>query len=132
RRAPEDQPSELVHFHHRWDTRSGRGDHGRRRHRLDLLHALQHDLLEHARHADGHRRVHHPLLFHSHWSPFHRYDAHHARTRDDLVSYAALSLVSLRHQHDFRAWHAGSGHQPARPGRRTHVSRGHLRPEPWR
>ena len=41
-RLPADQPAQLVHLRHRRHLHAGRGAERRRRHRLDVLHALQH------------------------------------------------------------------------------------------
>ena len=50
---PRIEPAELVHLHAPAPHRSVRHRYRRRRYRLDLLHAVQHHVLEHARH---HRR----------------------------------------------------------------------------
>ena len=58
-----------------------RGGPRRRRHGLDVLHALQHDLLEHARRGHGARRVHHRLLVDPDRAELHRHDPQDARSR---------------------------------------------------
>ena len=85
------------------------GDDRRRRHRLDLLHAVQHHVRQHQRDPDGARDLHHRLLVDSHRPELHRHDPHDARARADLVPPAAVRLGALRHQH-----HHGSGHAGAR------------------
>ena len=54
RRVPEDQPPELVHLRHRLPVHRLRDGVRRRRHRLDLLHAVQQPRLEHQRDDDRH------------------------------------------------------------------------------
>ena len=53
----------------------------RRRHRLDLLHALQHGGQQHARDPDRPGRVHQRVLVDPHRPELHRHDPHDARAR---------------------------------------------------
>ncbi len=68
----------------------------RRRHRLDVLHALQQHLQQHLRDGHGGRHLHHRLLVDPHRAEFHRHHAQDARAGADLVSAAAVRLVALR------------------------------------
>ena len=70
----------------------------RRRYRLDLLHAVQHHLLEHARHRRGARHLHRRLLVDPHRPELHRHHSPHARAGPDLAPPAAVLLVELRCQ----------------------------------
>ena len=54
---------------------------GRRRHRLDLLHAVLDDVLQHARARRGARRVRRRLLLDRHRPELHRHHPHAARAR---------------------------------------------------
>ena len=56
------QPGELVRLQHRRPVHPVGDRQRRRRHRLDLLHAVLDHLLEHLRGADGARHLHHRLL----------------------------------------------------------------------
>ena len=58
-----------------------RDDHRRRRHRLDVLHAVQQPRLELQRDDDRHRRVHHRLLVDPHRPQLHGDDPPDARAR---------------------------------------------------
>jgi len=74
------QLNELVSF--RWWRRiSALVDHSRRRrHRLDVLHALQHDLRKLACHLDGSRCLCRGIFFHHYRHEFHGNHAQDART----------------------------------------------------
>ena len=84
---------------------------GGRRHRLDVLHALQHDVLQHDGRPRGDGRLHHGVLVDPDRAQLHRDDPHDAGAGDDLVPPAALRLVALRDQHDHGAGDAGAGHR---------------------
>ena len=80
----------------------------RRRHRLDVLHALQQRVLEHATSiltalGDLHRRV----LLDPDRPELHRHDPQDARAGPDLVPAAAVRLGALRDQPHHGARHAG-------------------------
>ena len=81
--------------------------HRRARHRLDVLHAVQHRVVVDQRDPGGARHLHHRLLVDPHGPEFHRHDSPDARARDDLVPAAALHLVALCDQPDHGARHAG-------------------------
>ena len=66
----------------------------RRGYRVDLLHAVQHGLLEHLRGRGGGRNFHLGLRLHHDGSELHRDHSPHAGARDDLVSPAAVHLVA--------------------------------------
>ena len=122
------EPAELVHLHHWARTLALISAIVRRRgYRLDVLHALQHDLLEHSRDADGHRRLHRRLLLDPDRPEFHRHHSQHARAGPDLVPAAAVSLVALRDEPDLRPGDAGAGHHPAAAGCGAVLRRRHLR-----
>src|ERR1051326_5035444 len=126
------EPSELVRLHRRGGDRALRDHHRRRRHRLDVLHAVLDAVLEHARLRDDVRRLPGRLLVDSHRSEFHGHDPPDARAGADVVPPAALRLVDLRDEHRAAVGHAGAGdhaghdHVRARPRRRL------LRPRPRR
>ena len=65
---------------------------------LDVLHALQHGGVEHARDHDGPRRVHLRVLVDPDGPQLHRHDPQDARAGDDVVPHAALHLGALRDQ----------------------------------
>ena len=97
RRVSADQSAELLHLRRSAASFVLSCDrHGRRRHRLDVLHAVQRHGVEHQRRADGARRLHHRLLVDSDRPELHRHDPPHARARDDLVPAAAVHLGALR------------------------------------
>ncbi len=70
----------------------------RRRHRLDVLHALQRGLLEHQRGADRPRRLHLGLLVDPDRPELHRHHPPDAGAGPDLVQAAAVRVGALRHQ----------------------------------
>ena len=78
---PAHQPAQLVHLHRRRPVRRHRDGLGRRRHRLDLLRALQHGRLEHPRGDDRPRRLHRRVLLDPHRLQLHRHHPHDARAR---------------------------------------------------
>ena len=80
---------------------------GRRRHRLDLLHAVQRRRLEHQRRPDGARHLHRRLLVDPDRPQLHRHHPPHARPRHDVVPAAAVRVGALRHQPGAGARHAG-------------------------
>ena len=96
----------------RWLSRD---DHGRRRHRLDVLRALQHDHADDAVPGPA-RRLHPRLLVDPHRPQLHRHHPHAARARHGLDAAAALRLGDLRHQHHPGARDAG--HRPHGPAGR--------------
>ena len=117
-RVSEAQPRELVHLHPRRAVHAVRARQRRRRHGLDLLHAVQHRLVDDERHPDGARHLHHRLLVDPDGPQLHRHDSPDARARHDLVPDAAVHLVDLRDEPDQRARHAGHrDHDPAGRGR---------------
>ncbi len=131
RRVPEAEPAvalPLLDGRHPGDRRH---DHGRRRHRLDVLRALQHDDAD-DRVPGAARRLHPRLLVDPHRSQLHRHDPHAARARPDLDADAAVRLGDLRDQHHPGAGDAG--HRPDGPaGRhREGVRLRPVRPDPGR
>ena len=62
-----------------------RARHRRRRHRLDVLHAVQHRVVDDQRDPDGARHLHHRLLVDPHRPQLHRHDPPDARAGHDLV-----------------------------------------------
>ena len=104
-------------------------DRRRRRHRLDVLHAVQLDGLELPRAHGCGGRVHRRVLVHPHRPQLHRHRPPDAGARDDVVPDAAVRLVALRDQPDHDPGHAGRGHHdPARGLRARAACRG-LRPD---
>ena len=67
----------------------------RGRHRLDLLYAVQHDVLQHDGRAGGDGGVHHGLLVDPDRSELHRDGPHDAGPGDDVVPAAACSSGRL-------------------------------------
>ena len=98
--------------HHRAD----RHGHRRRGYRLDLLHAVQHHLLQHPRHRRGHRHLHRRLLLDPDRPELHRHHPPHARAGHDLAPPAAVLLVELRGRAHHGAGHAGDRHHAAAGG----------------
>ena len=84
----------LVHLHDRRLDRALDPDLRRGRHRLDLLHAVQHDVLQHDGRAGGDGGVHHGLLVDPDGPELHRDDPHDAGAGDDVVPAAAVRLVA--------------------------------------
>ena len=103
------EPAVVVHLHDRRLDRALDLDLRRGRHRLDVLHAVQHDVLQHDGRAGGDGRVHHGVLVDPDRAELHRDDPHDAGAGDDLVPPAALCLVALCDQPDHGAGHAGAG-----------------------
>ena len=97
----------------------GRDRRRRRRHGLDVLHAVQQHLHQHERHSHGARHVHRRVFVDPHRPEFHRHHAHDAGARADLVSPAAVRLVALRDEPDHGAGHAGAGDHAAAGGARA-------------
>ena len=64
----------------------------RGRYGLDLLHAVQHDVLEHDGRAGGDGGVHHGLLVDPDGPELHRDGPHDAGAGDDVVPAAAVRL----------------------------------------
>ena len=127
-RLPAHQPGELVPLHDRRHHHPLRHPDGRGGHRLDLLHALLHHLLEQLRGADHRRHLHRRLLVDLHRPELHRHHPPHAGAGPDLVPAAAVHLVALRHQPGDRARHPGGGHHPGPGGGGAHPPAGDLRP----
>ena len=105
---------------------------GGRRHRLDVLHAVQHDVLQHHGRHRGGGGVRHGVLVDPHRAQLHRDGAHDAGAGDDLVPPAALRLVALRDQPDHGAGNAGAGHLRGADRARAALRGRHLRPGPGR
>ena len=103
---PPHQSAELVSSGDRRPVQPVRDAGRRRRYRLDLLHSLQHHLLEHVcdRHRAGH--LHRGLLVDPDRPELHRHRPPHARARHDVVPHAAVRLGELCHQPDPGARHA--------------------------
>ena len=74
-RVSEAEPDELVHFCRRWRAGALVAGPWRRRHWLDVLHALQHHLRKHACDLDGSRRFCGRVLHHQHRDEFHGHNA---------------------------------------------------------
>ena len=84
--------------------------HRRRRHRLDLLHAVLARMFSNTHVIASRRRhLHRRLLLDPDRPELHRHGPQHARARPDLVPAAAVRLVDLRHQHHPGAGDAGAG-----------------------
>ncbi len=128
---PAGQPAELVPLHDRRHHRSGRHDHRRRRYRLDLLHPVQHHLLQHPRDRGGARHLHRRLLLHSYRAELHRHHPPHARAGPDLAPAAAVLLVELRRRPHHGAGHAGDRHHPAAGGLGARLPHRRLQSRNW-
>ena len=79
----------------------------RRRYRLDFLHTLQHDFFKLVCSRSWSGNFHQRLLVDSDRAELHRHDSHDARAGHDLVSHAAVYLVTLCHQPDHDPGHSG-------------------------
>ena len=75
----------------------------RRRYRLDLLRAVQHDLLQHLRHPGADRRHHRRLLVDPDRAQLRRHGPHDAGAGHDLVPHADLRLDHVRDEPDLPA-----------------------------
>jgi cytochrome c oxidase subunit 1 len=73
------------------------------------------------------RHFYYRILFDPHGPEFHRDDPHDARARHDLVPFAALHLVALRHQLDHDSRHAGHRDYGAAAGIRAACTHRHIR-----
>ena len=104
----------------------------RRRHRLDVLHAVQHGGQQHARRPDGPRHLHQRVLVDPDGPQLHRDDPHDARAGNDVGPHAAVHLGALRHRADHDPGHAGGRDRGAAGGARAHAAHRHLRSEPGR
>ncbi len=85
---------------------------GRSRHRLDVLHPLQHDHQWAGRGGDA-GRVHSRIQFDFHRTELHCDDQHHAAAGNDLVPDAAVSVDSVRHVDHSAAGNSGAGNHGA-------------------
>ena len=93
-------------------------DQRRRRHRLDVLRALQHRGVELTRDPGRARHLHHRLFVDPDGPELHRHRPPDAGAGDDLVPAAAVRVVALRDQPDHDPRHAGDrDHRAARGGR---------------
>ena len=101
----------------------------RDRHRLDVLHAVLDDVLQHDGGARGAGGVHHGVLVDPDRAELHRDGAHDAGAGDDLVPAAAVRLVALRDQPDPGAGHPGAGDRRRADRRRAAAARRDLRPQ---
>ena len=104
----------------------------RRRHRLDVLYAVQRDVVEHQRGPDRPGRLHLRLLVDPDRAQLHRDDSPDARAGPHLVQAAAVRVGALRHQPDPGAGHAGHRHHHRDAVRRAGLRLRHLRPGPRR
>ena len=104
-----------------------RGAERRRRHRLDVLHALQHGASNSHVITAGARRLHHRLLVDPDRPELHRHDPPDARARADLVPPAALRVGALRDQPDHDPRHAGHRDHGAAGGGRARAAPRDLR-----
>ena len=133
---PEAQPAELVPLRARRLDHPLRPLHGRARHRLDLLHALQHGLRADQGRDGRARHLRRRLLVDPDRAQLHRDDPQDARPGPDLVPPAALRLGALRDRPHPGARHARDrDHDPAGGGRaglppRLLRSRPRRRPDP--
>ncbi len=108
---PQAEPAVALPLLDGRDPGARRDDHGRHRHRLDLLRALQHDDPDDA--VSGLAgRVHPRLLVDPHRPQLHRHRSHAARAGHGLDAAAAVRLGHLRDQH-----HPGAGDAGHRPHR---------------
>ena len=128
----ETQSAKLVYL------RGGRradavGDHSwRRGHRLDVLHALQHDLRELARDYHGWRRFCGRIFFDHHRHEFHDDNPQNARSGADVVPAPAVHLVDVCNERNPGAGHACAGDHARGDVRGAHLGRGRFRSEAGR
>ena len=113
RRLPEAEPSELVHLRHRVSVHRLCDGVRRRRHWLDLLHALQQPRIEHQRGCDRAWSVHHRFLVDSHRSELHGDHPSDARAGAYLVPVAALRVGDLLDEPRADPRHPGHCHHHA-------------------
>ncbi|MBV6490469.1 MAG: hypothetical protein CNCCGFBP_00935 [Fimbriimonadaceae bacterium] len=106
------QSAELVRVRRSGRPCGHRHAHRRRRHGLDVLHALQQHLQQLASRLDDRRRVPCRVFLDLHGDQFHCYDPQDARAGTHLVSASALRLGALRNQRR---------HHPRHPGHRNHA-----------
>ena len=107
------QPLLLVSEHQRRDAGARRHPLRRRRHRLDVLHAVLELLLQQLRGARRARRLRRRLLVDRRRPQLHRHHPYAADARHVLVPPAALRLGQLRDQPDHGAGDAGAGDHAA-------------------
>ena len=115
RRLSEAEPPELVHLRHRIPVHRVCDGRRRRRHGVDLLHALQQPRLEYERRGDRARRLHHRLLVDPHRPELHGDDPPDAGPGVDLVPAAAVRVGDLRDEPRADPRDAGDRHH-----RRSH------------
>ena len=101
---------------------------GRRRHRLDVLRAVQHHLFQHACDSRGDRRVYRRILVHPDRAEFHRHHSQDARAGNDVVAVAAVCMGTLRHQPDSGAGHSRDRDHSGAAGAGTDSARRDFRP----
>ncbi len=109
RGLPQDEPGQLLPLRGRGSPGGPVHRAGRGRHRLDLLHSLQHHH-EHPRRRHGARGLRPRLQLDLHRHQLHRHHPQDASAGHDLVQDAALPLGALRHGHHPGPGHAGPGH----------------------
>ncbi len=131
-RLPPHQPGELVSVRDRRRLDAVRHARRRRGHRLDLLHALQHQFVALQRRPGADRHRHRRLFVDLHRPELHRHRPPAARPGHDLVAAADLRLDDLRHQLHLPAGHARAGHGPDPGHHRAPAADRHLRPGPGR
>ena len=106
----EAQPAELVHLHCRRTHGRVCPAHGRARHRLDDVRAVEHEVRDDAGRARGARHFRHRLLFDPDGPQLHRHDSPHAGARHDVVQDAAFPVGDLRDEPHQHSRHAGDRH----------------------
>ncbi len=91
---PRLEPGELLRLCNRRYDRDLGFDLRRHRHRLDVLHAVQHDVLEHAGGPGGGGGVHRRVLVDHDGDQLHRHGSPDAGAGHDLDASAAVRLVA--------------------------------------
>ena len=112
RRVSAAESGELLDLRDRRDHGRDRDGHWRRRHRLDLLHALLHDHRR-LRRADDDGGLRPRLLVDFHRPELHRHGSQAARPGHGLVRYAAVRVGHLFHRHHSGPGDAGAGDHAA-------------------
>src|SRR6476469_5452821 len=98
---------------------------------MDILYAVQYDLLYKLRSRGGGRNFYRRILDNHDQPEFYRNHSPDARPRLDLVSAAYFHLVDVREQRDSRSQYAGAGDHIGHARRGTRSQGRHLRSGAW-
>ena len=95
---------------------------GRRRYRLDVLHAIQQPVQQYSSRAHGSGHLHRRLFIDPDRPEFHRDDSQDARAGHDVVPLAAVYLVALCDSDHSGSRHARAGDHAGARWRRAHLA----------